>query len=134
MITSTRHWARHAWIACLAILFNVFVPVLSHAVNAGASVPAIGMEVCTAAGMEMLPPALPGAPAGNGNDKDKLLKSLSHCGYCAAHAGVLGLPPQPASLAVVVSGHDAFPPLYYAAPRRNSPWSPAQSRAPPIPA
>jgi hypothetical protein len=133
MYKTTRHWAKYAWIACLAILFNAFVPVVSHALNASSPASAAGgakMEVCTAMGIEMLPMALPGDSSQHASDK--LLKSLTHCGYCVAHAGAYGLPPQPPAVFAVIGGHDVFPPLYYAAPRRLATWSPAQSRAPPV--
>lgn len=123
----------YAWIACLAILFNAFVPVVSHALNASSpasSNSAAKMEVCTAMGIEMLPMALPDQDGKQSSDK--LLKSLTHCGYCATHAGSFGLPPQPLAVFAVIGGHDVFPPLYYAAPRRLASWSPVQSRAPPV--
>ena len=131
MYKTTRHWAKYAWIACLAILFNAFVPVVSHALNASSASAAAGakMEVCTAMGIEMLPMALPDQDGKQ--PADKLLKSLTHCGYCAAHAGAHGLPPQPPAVLAVVKGHDAFPPLYYTSPRPLFLWTPAQSRAPP---
>lgn len=131
MYKTTRHWAKYAWIACLAILFNAFVPVVSHALNASSAYAASGaqMEVCTAMGIEMLPMALPDQDGKQSSDK--LLKSLTHCGYCATHAGSFGLPPQPAAVFAVLGGHDAFPPLYYTSPRPLFLWTPAQSRAPP---
>jgi len=129
MYKTTRHWTKYAWIACLAILFNAFVPVVSHALNL-APASAGKMEVCTAMGIEMLPMALPGEDGAQ--SPDKLLKSLTHCGYCATHAGTYGLPPQPAAVFAVIGGHDVFPPLYYTSPRPLFPWSLAQSRAPPV--
>ena len=130
MYKTTRHWAKYAWIACLAILFNAFVPVVSHALNASSPASGTKMEVCTAMGIEMLPMALP--DGSEQQDGDRLLKSLTHCGYCATHAGAYGLPPQPVAVFAVIGGHDVFPPLYYAAPRHLATWSPAQSRAPPV--
>jgi hypothetical protein len=129
MYKTKRHWAKYAWIACLAILFNAFVPVVSHAINASSS-SARKMEVCTAMGIEMLPMALPDQDGTQA--ADKLVKSLTHCGYCATHAGSFGLPPQPAAVFAVLGGHDVFPPLYYVSPRPLFPWSLAQSRAPPV--
>lgn len=131
MYKTPRHWAKYAWIACLAILFNAFVPVVSHALNISSSPAASGltMEVCTAMGIEMLPMASPDEDGKQASDK--LIKSLTHCGYCATHAGSFGLPPQPVAVFAVIGGHDVFPPLYYTAPRPLPTWSPAQSRAPP---
>jgi len=130
MYKTTRHWAKYAWIACLAILFNAFVPAVSHALNASSASSAATMEVCTAMGIEMLPMALP--DGGSRPDNGKLLKSLTHCGYCAAHAGSVGLPPPPLDVFALTGGRDVFPPLYYRSPRPLLPWSPAQSRAPPV--
>jgi len=130
MYKTTRHWAKYAWIACLAILFNAFVPVVSHALNFASPASAAKMEVCTAMGIEMLPMALPGEDGTQA--PDKLLKSLTHCGYCATHAGSFGLPPPLPAVFAVIGGHDVYPTLYYAAPRRLATWSPAQSRAPPV--
>ena len=131
MYKTTRHrtrWAHHAWIACLAILFNAFVPVVSHALSLAS--PAVQMEVCTAMGVEMLPMTLDGGEPGK-QDADKLLKSMTHCGYCATHAGSFGLPPQPIVVFALDLQRDTFPPLYYLAPRPLFPWSLAQPRAPP---
>jgi hypothetical protein len=130
MYKTTRHWAKYAWIACLAILFNAFVPVVSHALNASSPASSTKMEVCTAMGIEMLPMAL--SDDDGKQAADKLLKSLTHCGYCATHAASFGLPPQPPAVFAVIGGHDVFPPLYYTAPRTLPTWSPAQSRAPPV--
>jgi hypothetical protein len=129
MYKTTRHWAKYAWIACLAMLFNAFVPVVCHAVNASSAASAPTMEVCTAMGIEMLPMA---ASDGSQPDNGKLLKSLTHCGYCVTHAGSFGLPPPPLAVFAVIGGHDVFPPLYYRSPRPLVQWSPAQSRAPPV--
>jgi Protein of unknown function (DUF2946) len=137
MHTWTRHWrmrARIAWIACLAILFNVFAPVVSHAMEAAARAPIVmDVEVCTALGMVTMPVAL--ASPGAGSDESapgKLHKNMSHCGYCAAHAAAHGLPPPMGAAFAPVGGRDAYPPLYYHAARPLFPWSPAQPRAPPI--
>lgn len=119
--------ARIAWIACLAILFNAFAPLVSHAMAASASA-AMTMEVCTAMGVTTMPLA---ADGGEASSSAKLHKAMNHCGYCVSHAASHGLPP-PATVAFAVpAGRDVYPPLYYHAPRPLFPWSLAQSRAPP---
>jgi hypothetical protein len=129
MARKTKHWTAYAWIACLAILFNAFVPVASHALGLSSSA-TTQVEVCTAMGIEMLP--MPASDQVAKSASDKLLKSLTHCGYCAAHAGSFGLPPQPAIVFVASDGRDVFPPLYDFAPRPLFAWSLAQPRAPPV--
>jgi hypothetical protein len=132
MHTLTRHSlirARIAWIACLAILFNAFAPLVSHAMEAPASA-AVTIEVCTAMGMTTMPVAL--APDGDdASSSGKLHKAMNHCGYCVSHSATHGLPPPVAIAFAAPAGRDIYPPLYYHAPRPLFPWSLAQSRAPP---
>jgi hypothetical protein len=134
MHTLTRHWrmrARIAWIACLAILFNALAPLAAHAMNADAPAPVrMTMEVCTAMGMETMSVSL--APdASERADAGKPQKSMSHCGFCVAHATVHGLPPPMDAAFAPALGRDAWPPLYYQSTRALFPWSLAQPRAPP---
>jgi hypothetical protein len=120
----TRHRSFSAWIACLAILFNAFAPIVSHARESGASPrAAIEMEVCTALGTAMAPVA--------SSDSSKLHKSMNHCGYCVVHAASHGLPPPMTATFAPIAGRDVYPPLYYHSPRPLFPWSLAQPRAPP---
>lgn len=127
----TRHWSASAWIACLAILFNAFAPILSHAGEAAGRAPAtVEMEVCTALGMTMLPVAL--ADTSAAQDKSgQLHKGMNHCGYCVAHAASHGLPPPLTAWFAPIAGRGVYPPLYYHSPRPLFPWSLAQPRAPP---
>jgi hypothetical protein len=139
MHTLTRHSrkrARIAWIACLAILFNALVPLVSHAMDAMSPAPApivMDLEVCTALGMQAMPLTL--APAGpakqDGGDSGMLHKNMNHCAWCAAHASPHGLPPPISAALNPAAGRDAYPPLYYQASRPLFPWSLAQPRAPP---
>lgn len=125
----TRHWNVSAWIACLAILFNAFAPIVSHAGESGASARVtIEMEVCTALGMAMMPATL---PEPGRSDAGKLHKSMNHCGYCVVHAASHGLPPPMTPTFAPSAGRDVYPPLYYHSPRPLFPWSLAQPRAPP---
>jgi hypothetical protein len=131
MNRKTGHRTAYAWIACLAILFNAFVPLVSHALSLSspASAP-MRMEVCTAMGIEMLPMAAPDQPDKSASGKQA--GDMTHCGYCAIHGAALGLPPPIAIAFAVPRGRDVFPPLYYLAPRPLFPWSLAQPRAPPV--
>jgi hypothetical protein len=118
------------WIVCLAILFNAFVPLVSHAMGARATAGAsamAGMEVCTALGMKMMAASEPDPD----HDAGKLQKSMNHCGYCAVHAATHGLPPPMAAGFAPAAGRDAWPPLYYRSSRVLFPWALAQPRAPP---
>jgi hypothetical protein len=122
----SRKRARIAWIACLAILFNALVPLVSHAMDAMSPAPIVmDLEVCTALGMQTMP--LAPAPA----DSGKLHKNMNHCAWCAAHASPHGLPPPMSAALNPAAGRDAYPPLYYQATRPLFPWSLAQPRAPP---
>lgn len=122
------------WIACLAILFNAFAPLVSHAMGtpapAGAAAMA-GMEVCTALGMKMIVSAEPVPEPGSALDAGKLHKAMNHCGYCAVHAATYGLPPPMTAVFAPPAGRDAWPPLYYRSSRILFPWALAQPRAPP---
>jgi hypothetical protein len=135
MLTPTPHWrlrARIAWIACLAILFNALAPLVSHAMEAAGSAPAVmQMEVCTAMGMEMVPVVLSASSDGDDASSGKLQKNLNHCGYCVFHASAHGLPPPMAASFVPAAGRDAWPPLYYHSSRPLFAWALAQPRAPP---
>jgi hypothetical protein len=126
---STLHWA---WIACLAILFNAFAPIMSYAMGtqavAGASV-VMEMEVCTALGMEMRPFVSDASP--DPADAGKLQKHMGHCAYCVAHVPAHGLPPPMPAVFAPAAGRDAWPPLYYQSSRSLFPWALAQPRAPP---
>jgi hypothetical protein len=122
--------ARIAWIACLAILFNALVPLVSHAMQSAAPAPMVmEMEVCTAMGMETMSVALPAAP--DGLDAGKLHKHMNHCGYCVAHASAHGLPPLNSAVFAPAASRAARPPLYYQSPRPLFSWALAQPRAPP---
>jgi hypothetical protein len=125
---------RIAWIACLAILFSAFAPLVSHAMQATAPAPAVmALEVCTALGMTTMPLALAadGGEGPEGSAAGKLHKAMNHCGYCVSHAASHGLPPPPAIAFAAALARDVYPPLYYHSPRPLFPWALAQSRAPP---
>jgi hypothetical protein len=127
IVTRRRNALSWTWIACLAILFNAFAPLVSHAMDGPAAAGAsamVGMEVCTALGMKTVLSSEP--------DTAKLHKSMNHCGYCAVHATPHGLPPPMAAEFAPAAGRDAWPPLYYRSSRVLFPWALAQPRAPPV--
>jgi hypothetical protein len=132
-LTRRRNALSWTWIACLAILFSAFAPLVSHAMDARAAAGAAGMpgmEVCTALGMKTMAWSDPAA-----SDTDataKLHKSMNHCGYCAVHATPHGLPPPMTAGFAPAAGRDAWPPLYYRSSRVLFPWALAQPRAPPV--
>jgi hypothetical protein len=117
-----RHLTAYAWIASLAILFNALAPVVSHA---QARHGVTQLEICTATGTAMV--TLPADQP----DPGHLLKSMSHCAYCATHAASFGLPPHTMPLFAVQGGHDVYPPLFYQSPATMFAWSRAHARAPP---
>ncbi|MGJ7915292.1 DUF2946 domain-containing protein [Massilia sp. LXY-6] len=132
----SRHWrmrARIGWIACLAILFNALVPLVSQAMQAAGPAPTLmQMEVCTAMGMKTMPVVLSATPSDAGDaSSGKLQKGIAHCGLCVFHAAAYGLPPPMGAGFVAAAGRDAFPPLHYQSSRPLFPWSLAQPRAPP---
>jgi len=119
------------WIACLAILFNAFAPLVSHAMQAATPAPVVmTLEVCTALGMTTMPLATP-TDGQDGDEAGKLHKAMNHCGYCVSHAASHGLPPPSAIAFAAAAGRDVYPPLYYHSSRPLFLWSPAQPRAPP---
>ena len=113
------------WFACLAILLNALTPALSYAF---ASHPAntAASEICSSSGAvySVAELGLDGASSG------AIDHHVKHCPYCLGHAGSSGLPPVMALL-LVVSGHDAYPPLFYQSPQPLLNWQQAQPRGPP---
>lgn len=117
----------HAWIAFFAVLFSALAPSLSHAAAAWAGASATA-EVCTAAGIMLVPLAEPGQTDKSGNSG---AQGLEHCAFCSTDAGSLALPPPATTVLAVLAGHEPFPPLFYSAPRPLSCWTSANPRAPP---
>jgi hypothetical protein len=129
-MTRRRNALTWTWIACLAILFNAFAPLVSHAMAAPAAAgfsAMAGMEVCTALGMK----TMAFSAADPDRDDGKPHKTMNHCGYCAVHAATYGLPPPMTAVFAPPAGRDAWPPLYYRSSRILFPWALAQPRAPP---
>ena len=62
---------------------------------------------------------------------DSVLHHIEHCPFCLNHAGSVGLPPPALSPLAAVTGHDAYPPLFYQAPQPQFAWLAASPRGPP---
>ena len=113
-----------AWIALVAFMFSLFTPALSHAF-APPQVSTHTSEICTAAGMVMMPVAdspdfVPGA-----------MPDMGHCDLCCSHHAPVMLP-SPADLQpLALVARDTCPPLFYQSASPQFAWTPAQSRAPP---
>lgn len=113
------------WFACLAILLNALTPALSYAFAAQHANSAAS-EICSASGA-----VYTRAEAGmDSPSSDAIDHHIKHCPFCISHAGSAGLPPVTPPLAVV-SGHDAYPPLFYQSPRPLFDWLQARPRGPP---
>ena len=121
--SSTKQLLR-AWIALVAFVFSLFAPALSHAF-APPQFPAHASEICTAAGLVMMPVA--GSP-----DQDAgAMPGMMHCDLCCSHHAPVVLPAPPVLPLLVAGARDSYPPLFYQSPSPQFAWTPAQSRAPP---
>jgi hypothetical protein len=119
-------FARHAWIAVMAILLNVLAPAFNHLLpTASAAQP---LELCTSHGVQLVAdaghaPGKQGAPLHAGNE---------HCAYCGVHAAShAAIPPSPAVVLAQAGGFGP-PSLFYQSPRLLFAWTLASSRAPPV--
>jgi hypothetical protein len=116
------------WIAGLAILFGSLAPAISHAL-AAASPRAARLEICTRAGIMLVPvsdTAARESPLGLMQDH------LQHCPCCRAQDGPFALLPPLQLTFAILGGHDLFPALFYEAPHPLFSWSAANPRAPPV--
>ncbi|MFC3379604.1 DUF2946 domain-containing protein [Rugamonas sp. CCM 8940] len=123
-----------AWVACLAILFSVLAPSISHALaaatptsasaSASASAPGL-MVICRSDGATLA------TPAANDRQPAALQHHLEHCPYCMTHGGSFALLPTSAHVFPLLAGHDFYPPLFYRAPAPLFSWSAARPRGPP---
>lgn len=111
-----------AWIALVAFVFSLFAPALSHAF---APPQVSGHEICTAAGIVMMPVAT------DSGDASGAMAGMGHCDICCSHHAPVMLP-APALLPLLLdSTRDTYPRLFYQSPSPQFAWTPAQSRAPP---
>lgn len=124
MLRSPTSQLIRAWIALAAFVFGLFAPALSHAF-AKPPFPAHVSEVCTAAGMVMMP------LAAKADEVPNAMPDMAHCDLCCSHHAPVVLPAPPDLPALAVFGRDTYPPLFYQSPSPQFAWTPAQSRAPP---
>jgi len=121
------------WIACLAILCNLLVPSLSHALSmTGLSGKANLVEICSASGTKFVPFNLVDKIKSSSTPLNKDAHKAEHCQFCVTHAGSDAIPPTTTLLFAVMSGRDLFPSLFYHSPAPLFSWAQANPRAPPL--
>ncbi len=128
MLRARPHRRLTAWIASLAILLGALAPAVSQAVSWATGDDFRWIQICTAAGLELV--AVDDA-AGADGEGDAAGGFAERCPCCGTHAGSFGLPPAPPvsfSLPVVP---DLQPILYHRAPRPLFAWAASHPRAPP---
>ncbi|MCC2954384.1 DUF2946 domain-containing protein [Massilia sp. IC2-477] len=123
MFRSSTRQALRTWIALVAFVFSLFAPSLSHAFAPQQSMPM--SEVCTAAGMMMMP------MADSADQHAGSAKGMTHCDLCCSHHAPVVLPAPPLLPLTLAGARDTYPPLFYQSPSPQFAWTPAQSRAPP---
>lgn len=124
MHSSSTTQVLRAWIALVAFVFSLFAPALSHAFAPPQFVEHTS-EICTAAGMVMMPIAdTPDTAPGAKPD-------MTHCDLCCSQHAPVALPAPPAPAPLLVLPRDIYPRLFYQSPSPQFAWTPAQSRAPP---
>lgn len=122
----------HMWFACLAILLNALSPSLSYAfASLHANASGASIEICSASGAVYTQADLASAFKTAKSTTDSVLHHIEHCPFCMNHAGSAGLPPPLSAPLAVVTGHDAYPPLFYQAPQAQFAWLGASPRGPP---
>lgn len=141
----SRHHAQQrlsTWIALVAMLALVLMPMVSRALNANLSAQG-WIEICSAQGSRWIALSKSGdsssaassvasqAPEGE-PEAPSLLSVWEHCDYCSLQNSTPALPSVASVLSLPMElGHEV-PELFLQAPRRLHAWSPAQSRAPPL--
>ncbi|NRR28696.1 DUF2946 domain-containing protein [Oxalobacteraceae bacterium] len=139
-------WRLQVWIALFAILMNALAPSISHAVNFAQGQPP-GWEICRSDSGSRADTSLPDfsrfsavndagkkllvlAPA-DARQSDKKAMNMDDCGYCAPHAGSVGLMPPPVAGLGVFGPQASHPFLFYRSPSPLAAWSAARPRGPP---
>lgn len=134
MSRSARHLRLATWLALVAMLALVLMPMVSRAL--ASQMNAKGwIEVCSAQGARWVSLNASSSPADDiapaQDPSQGLLAQLDHCDYCSlAHATPV-LPSVTPAFAMPLQ-HAMVPELFLQAPRRLHVWSTAQSRAPPL--
>lgn len=112
------------WIAVFAILMSALAPALSQAVSLSQYGQGFSMEICSAAGNQMVVQV-------QGDDGAEQASSMQSCPYCVAQSAInpafnTNLTFQaPQTLALL-------PQLFYQSPKPLSAWVTPPSAAPPI--
>lgn len=109
------------WVAVLAVLMAALAPALSHAMGSS------WVEICTVQGSKWVQ-----VDEGGDNGAPTSTHPFEHCPYCTLHVPVLGIPPVPVTLPLLLAPTDEFPLAFLAAPRTLHAWVSAQPRAPPL--
>ncbi|PWB32954.1 DUF2946 domain-containing protein [Pseudomonas sp. SDI] len=90
-----RHRLAPAWIACLAVLFNLLAMPLSSAAPKGPAEQLLWGVFCAAGGSKMVAISLGPQDATPQNDDHS---TMQHCWCCSGAAPLLALPGQPLQL------------------------------------
>jgi len=136
MFACRPHRRLTAWLTALVLVLCGLLPVLSHAVVSARGDASGWVEVCTVSGMAWVKPV----PTDSGNERPPAhpmpgsMVSLDHCGWCATHNPLTGVPPFAAAVVAPPVFGPSVPPAFLYAARPLFVWAAAQSRAPPLPA
>lgn len=118
-----------AWIACLAVLFNLLAMPLSSAAPKGPAEQLLWGVFCSAGGSKMVAISLGAQDGAQQNDDHS---TMQHCWCCSGTAPLLALPGHPAQLLQPDATRHSAPaaqPDYLASPRQQ--WPPLNPRASP---
>lgn len=123
-----------AQIACLAILLNAIAPTLSHAFAADQTEQTSWMQVCTVAGIKLIPLSINDPPTESStqpSSSNNMVMSMEHCAYCFNHAGTWALLTSTETKISIPDLSYQLPPLFYHSPRPLFAWASSNPRAPP---
>ncbi|MFZ6848735.1 DUF2946 domain-containing protein [Undibacterium sp. RuRC25W] len=135
---NVRQW--HIWIACFAILVNALAPSVSHALTMmdakSGSASALGFaEICSTQAASPVSGQVTSLSKQQDQSVQDPLQSalhhLKHCQCCVNQAGNPVLPVPDTEPLIVLSGHDAYPSLFYHSPSPLFSWASSHARAPP---
>lgn len=119
--------------AMFAILMNALAPSISHGMASWRG-DAATWEICRTEATVTANDARDGllvvGAAGKKITQSKM-GMMQDCGYCAPHAGSVGLPPVLAAIPFVGMAHGLQPFLFYRSPQPLRTLSPAAPRGPP---
>src|SRR5690606_1422637 len=115
-------------IACMAILFNAVAPAVSHALSSDQDNTTTWMQVCTVAGVKLIPLDIGDRPDTPPNNA---ATTMEHCAYCFNHTDAWAIPSAPYAFSAYLKLSYQLPELFYHAPRPLFAWASANPRAPP---